>query len=524
MSLARMPRYAAEGPQVEREGPMRTESEVMTELWSATVLRLVTSGIRAICLVTIVSCLEAHAQGEFRISVMKDWKVKRAQDKKGLGDDFFRAHFDDSPWESADVKQGKVTYTERFIFYRRWVDVPAAWKGKKISIIFGAVDDNAVVYMNGRKVGEHKGWDEEFDIDVTEVARPGKRNLVAVLCENTSGPGGIWKPVSLALAEEIAKARAAQAARLRAELGLGRIPFKIVYETYREKNWELYMMNADGSNPVDLTRTPDVSEMYPHASPDGRKICFVADETRGGKKIRNVYYMNIDGTGRTKVAANARQPCWSPDGKTIAYLKGEFDRYTIKDYATKGLSFYDLETREHREHPNRKLHHLYNICWSPDGNWFVATVHGGMGYKHAILVFEANGTKVFDLKIHGCRPEFSHDGRKITWGRSDEKLCAGNIDVAIPGPRVTDVRDAASCPKGFEVYHADWSPDGRYITFSHGPKADEKVGGKAPGWNICVGDGAGRWVPVTTDGNHNKEPDWVPVQGLSREGKRPPRR
>ena len=31
---------------------------------------------------------------------------------------------------------------------------------------------------------------------------------------------------------------------------------KIVYETNRDGNWELYLCNADGSNPVNLTRTP----------------------------------------------------------------------------------------------------------------------------------------------------------------------------------------------------------------------------------------------------------------------------
>jgi Tol biopolymer transport system component len=157
------------------------------------------------------------------------------------------------------------------------------------------------------------------------------------------------------------------------ELKLKEIPFKIVYETYRntngKENWELYLINADGSEPVNLTNTPDVDEMYPHASPDGGKICFVADERTEKEKVRNVYYMNIDGSGRVKIAQNARQPCWSPDGKVIAYLKGEFERYTIKDYATKGLFFYDIETGKHTEHPNKNLRHLYNICWSPDGNW-----------------------------------------------------------------------------------------------------------------------------------------------------------
>jgi Tol biopolymer transport system component len=226
--------------------------------------------------------------------------------------------------------------------------------------------------------------------------------------------------------------------------------------------------------------------------------------------------MNIDGTGRVKVAENARQPCWGPDGKTIAYLKGEVARYTIKDYATKGIFFYDIDTRKHREHQNKNLYHLYNICWSPDGNWFLATVHGGMGFKHANLAIEANGTEVFDLtkyKVTGCRPDFSLVDNKITWGLTDWDLCMANIDLASRAPRVFDVRRVIKCRKEYEVYHTDFSPDGRYLTFSHGPKAAEMVGGKAPGWNICLSDlTTGKWVEITTDGNHNKEPDWVPIR------------
>ncbi len=303
------------------------------------------------------------------------------------------------------------------------------------------------------------------------------------------------------------------------ELKLKEIPFKIVYETYRntngKENWELYLINADGSNPVNLTNSPNVDEMYPHASPDGRRICFVADEQIGRQKVRNVYYMNIDGSGRVKVAENARQACWGPDGKTIAYLKGEFERYTIKDFATKGLFFYDIETGKHRKHPNKNLHHLYNICWSAAADWFLATVHGGMGFKHANLAFEANGTKVFDLTkygVTGCRPDCSGDGNKITWGLSDWDLCVGKFGLASGAPRVTGVRKVVNCGKKDEVYHSDFSPDGRYITFSHGPKATEMVGGKAPGWNICVSDMDGNWTVVTKDGNHNKEPDWVPIR------------
>ncbi len=307
----------------------------------------------------------------------------------------------------------------------------------------------------------------------------------------------------------------------KSEMNLAEIPFKIIYETYREthgrENWELFLMNADGSHTANLTRTPDVDEMYPHASPDGTKVCFVADEITAKSKVRSVYCMNIDGTGRVKVADHAREPCWSPDGGTIAYLGNEYDRYTNRPYATKGLFFYDTTTASRQQHPNKELLHVYNICWSPERRWFVSSAVGGFGLGNAIVAFEAQGNAMFDLTqygVKGCRPDLSSDGRKMTWGKTNFDLCVADIDLTLPVPRVADIRDIVKCGKGCRVYHTDFSPDGRYIAFSYGPEAGSyNVGGKAPGWNICVADMTGKWVQVTTNGKHNKEPDWVPLAG-----------
>ncbi len=303
-------------------------------------------------------------------------------------------------------------------------------------------------------------------------------------------------------------------------LDLRAIPYKILFETYVEtegkRNWEIFQMNADGSNPVNLTQTPDRDEMYPHASPDGTKVCMVVDEgEKRREKVRSVYYMNIDGSGRVKVASNAREPCWGPDSRTIAYLKGEYDRYTTREYATAELLMYDCQTGQHRAHPNTTLQHLYALCWSPDGNWFLAAVHGATEYSDTILAFDANGTRVFDLErwgVRGCRPDFSRDGKRITWGETDWDLCVGDIDFGSGEPRVSNIHKIVECLHSEKVYHVDFSPDGKYIAFSYGPSAGgQQVGGMARGWNICVTDLMGTWVKITSDGNHNKEPDWVPI-------------
>ena len=311
----------------------------------------------------------------------------------------------------------------------------------------------------------------------------------------------------------------ASAPMSRDSLSLHEIPFKIVWETYRrtdgKENWELFMMNADGSGVKNLTNTPYRDEMYPHVSPDGTKICFTADEGKGQEKIRHVYYMDIDGNNRVHVAANAREPCWCFDSKSIAYLKGEYTRYTTREYATAELMFYHLEGSWHSAHRNTELHHLYAICWSPCGRWFLAAVHGGMGYSDTILAFDAYGTRVFDLAkwgIKGCRPDLNIDGTRLVWGETDWNLRTADIDLRSSEPQVANLREIVKCRRKFKVYHVDISPDSKYITFSYGPfNGGQQVGGMAQGWNICVGDLNGNWVQVTTDGNHNKEPDWAPI-------------
>jgi len=309
----------------------------------------------------------------------------------------------------------------------------------------------------------------------------------------------------------------AERAKLRNELT--KAPYRIVFERFDDRDWDLFMMKADGSRPVNLTHNAAAHEMYPHASPDGRRICFVADEGTGRSKVRSVYTMNADGSGRTLVAANARQPCWSPDGKTVLYAKGEYDRFTYSSYGTKGLFFYDVATGTRRQHPNRSILHVCYLCWAPGGRWILGTVHGGMGFGHANLAIEADGRRVFDLRpVQGCRPDVRPDGKKIAWNATDQIIVIADLDLTSQPPKVGKPQVLARCDKKHKVYHADWSPDGKYVAFSYGPDGSQHVGQMARGWHICVADAAQRnvWVVLTKEGLSNKEPDWLHAPGAGK--------
>lgn len=312
-------------------------------------------------------------------------------------------------------------------------------------------------------------------------------------------------------------------------------PFRIACESYLDGNWEIVAMNADGSGATNLTHTPGIHEHYPQVSPDGTKIAFTVDAGEGRETVRSLWVMDRDGGNRRKLVESAREPFWAPDSKTIGFLPQEYPKFNVIDYYTKGMSFVHLDTGRIESHPNSAaLHHLYNPSFARNGKWIAATVHAGMGHDHAILLIEAHGTNIIDLKIPGCRPCLSPDGRQIAWGAGDHELVAAPIDLEAARPSVGPWRLRIT-DKPSKLYHVDWSPDSRFLCFSRGPEGEgdlskpgtftaacEIVGVFAPGWNLfavpAIRDGridltqAGPAdvLELTHNGASNKEPAWLP--------------
>ena len=311
------------------------------------------------------------------------------------------------------------------------------------------------------------------------------------------------------------------------------LPYQIAYECYVDGNWEIFVMNADGTNPKNLTQTPKEQEHYPQMSPDGTQIAFTADVGEGRDTVRSLWVMDIDGKHRKKLVDSAREQFWSPDGKMIGFLPQEYPKFNVIDYYTKGMKFYHLDSGKIEEHPNSaNLHHLYNPGFSPNGKWIVATVHAGMGYDHAILLIEAQGNRILNLKIPGCRPCWSPDGKQLAWGASDNEIAAAPLDqdaeTPVVGPRRVQILD-----KENKIYHVDWSPDCKFLSISRGPESEgditkvgtfkaacEIVGVYAPGWDL-IAVSAERNGPLdlhtasetdfaqlTHNGQSNKESSW----------------
>lgn len=88
--------------------------------------------------------------------------------------------------------------------------------------------------------------------------------------------------------------------------------------TSAERNSEVFVMNVDGTNPVNLTKNA-AYDGWPMWSPDGKKIVFSSNRA-GPANIGQLYLINRGGTGLQQITdgpGSFVQPSWSPDGNKI---------------------------------------------------------------------------------------------------------------------------------------------------------------------------------------------------------------
>ena len=147
---------------------------------------------------------------------------------------------------------------------------------------------------------------------------------------------------------------------------------KILFTSTRDGNREIYMMNPDGSEPVNLTQHPatDLGAVW---SPTGEQILFVSD--RQGARARDLYVMDADGSNvrrvfKKKITAWRDNPTWSPDGKQFAYQTRDHNRAKYGLYiATLGEE--DAELLPYGSAPE----------WSPDGSEIACSVSHRFGAR-----------------------------------------------------------------------------------------------------------------------------------------------
>lgn len=76
-------------------------------------------------------------------------------------------------------------------------NLPSPADGARTVLHFESVDDEGTVFVNGKKLIHHEGWNEAFDIPLDDLRHDGQPNTVAVLVKNNDGVGGLDEAVTL---------------------------------------------------------------------------------------------------------------------------------------------------------------------------------------------------------------------------------------------------------------------------------------------------------------------------------------
>jgi len=153
---------------------------------------------------------------------------------------------------------------------------------------------------------------------------------------------------------------------------------RIAFDSNRDGDWDIHVVDADGSGLVNLTQSPGW-DGQPAWSPDGNKIMFVSDR----EGIPALYVMNADGSNQAPVTDEpfeGSSPVWSPDGSRIAFHAGQDSATDIYVMDADGSN--RIRLTDHSAFDGFP-------AWSPDGLYIA--FQSGRDDRPEIYVMDADG-------------------------------------------------------------------------------------------------------------------------------------
>jgi len=232
---------------------------------------------------------------------------------------------------------------------------------------------------------------------------------------------------------------------------------KILFVSDKTGHKELYMMDFDGKNIEQITRSKS-NVLAPAWAPDGKKIAYSAYETHR-RNIKNIDLSVMDLVTRKRTIVSRRPglnvgACWAPNGYDIGLTmsyQGNPEIYIV---------------RPNGKNPKRRTKHgaIDVECdWSPDSKRIVFS--SGRARQAHLYVMNRDGSGVRRLTFAGrynSSPSWSPVGNQIVFAGQKR----GSFDIYMVNVEAGGLRRLTKAPRKRHNESPSFSPDGRHIVFS----------------------------------------------------------
>lgn len=315
---------------------------------------------------------------------------------------------------------------------------------------------------------------------------------------------------------------------------------EVAFQSDRDGDTNLYLMNADGSSVRQLTDSPG-EDLAPLWSPDGSKIAYISDQdgnneiyllissadapdtftamrlttnevddaepawSPDGQKVAfssrlngnwDIYVVNVDGSGLTRLTDDQgadQVPTWSADGTRIAFTSDRNGNGEIYVMDANGSNLRRLTESEADDGTN--------VAWSPDGTRiaFVSIQPDGNWEVYTVNPDEADSVMDFSgRRGDEWQPRWSTDGKTLGYLWQTD-----NVDIVLTGADGSQRRNITSASS--DDYTIAWSPNSQQLAFE-----TDRDGN----WEIYSVDACGGGLRrLTNNSSDDENPAWRPSGG-----------
>ena len=290
---------------------------------------------------------------------------------------------------------------------------------------------------------------------------------------------------------------------------------RIAFDSFRDgADVDIWTVNPDGSDPLNLTADSAAEDFAARWSPDGKRIVFLrAPDGSAPSSATEIWVMRADGSRRRQLTRNVVQddsPAWGPDGRRIVFHRDP-DGFEGPDDGE--LWVMRADGSGQRQITNNAVDDNEPV-WSPTGQRIAFS-------RDSDPDPEVTDYEVFDVRPDGRHerqltdadgfdggPDYSPDGKRIAFDSERD----GDPDVFVMGrdggrPKQLTGEDPAESAVDIVT---SFSPDGRFLAFES--NRDSTAVADNEEVYVMRADGTGE-RNLTNNPTFDAGPDWQPLGG-----------